>query len=438
MLTTAARAAEWCGGRRRGGDPVLSGVCIDSRRVRRGDLFVALPGARADGHDFISAAAAGGAAAAMVTKPARTVPEIIVGDCEKALGMLASRWRRMLPARVAAVTGSNGKTTVKGMLGAICAASGIESYCGAGNMNNLLGLPLGVLSMRPRHRLAVLEAGMDAPGELKELGGICLPRVAVITNAQRAHLGGFASVAAIARAKGELIETLPADGTAVLNADDKHLPLWKELAGGRRVLTFGGGANADYRGGADKDGVRLPVWGRPLKLRLPGAHNVRNALAAAAAAAALDLPPEAVAAGLESYAGAPGRLQFKRTPEGVLLIDDTYNANPDSLSAALLVLAECEGEKFAVLGDMLALGAASGAEHAAAGRAARAAGARLWATGECMKSADADEYFTDKAELARRLRGRLKKCKTAAVLVKGSRGMRMETVVKMLEEGGGA
>ncbi len=435
MLTTALRAAEWCGGSRSGGDPVLSGVCIDSRRVRCGDLFVALPGARADGHDFIAAAINGGAAAAMVTAPSRTATEITVRDCETALALLASRWRRMLGARVAAITGSNGKTTVKGMLASICRAAEPASHWGKGNMNNRLGLSLGVLAMRPHHRLAVLEAGMDAPGELMELGGICRPRVAIITNAQRAHLGGFASVAAIARAKGELIETLPADGAAVLNAADKHLPLWKTLAGRRRVITFGLEENADYRGRADGGGLWLPSCKKPVKLRQPGAHNIRNALAAAAAAAALELPPEAAAAGLESYEGAPGRLQFKRTAEGALLIDDTYNANPDSVAAALAVLAECEGEKFAVLGDMLALGAAAAEEHKNIAAAAVAVGAELFTTGEHMKAAAAGEHFSDKETLARRLRARLRRCKKAAVLVKGSRGMRMETVADALERG---
>lgn len=426
-------AADWCGGMRRGGDPVLSGACIDSRRVRRGDLFIALPGENADGHDFVAAAFQKGAAAAMVRAPVRAGAEIIVGDCQTALAELATAWRRRLPVQIAAITGSNGKTTVKGMLSAMCNASGFPSRGGDGNMNNLLGLPLNVLALRPHHRFAVLEAGMDAPGELLQLGAICRPQVALINNAQRAHLGGFSSVAAIARAKGELLETLPADGAAVLPADSEYLPLWKKLAGKRRILTFGFGENADYRGESTAEGLVLPDCQQPIKLRQPGAHNLRNGLAAAAAAAALGLPPDAVRAGLELYAGAPGRLQYKKTAGGALLIDDTYNANPDSMLAALAVLETCEGEKIAVLGDMLALGAAAAQEHKNITAAALAMGAELFTTGKNMQAAGAGEYFADKNELARRLQTHLAGRKNAAILVKGSRGMQMEIIVQALE-----
>ncbi len=414
---------------------MLSGICIDSRRARRGDLFVALPGERADGHDFVADAAGHGAVAAMVTAPARAASEIVVDHCETALAQIATQWRGQFGGRVVAVTGSNGKTTVKEMLASIFRATGKPAYRSSGNMNNRIGLSLSVLGLRPQHQFAVLEAGMDAPGELRELGGICRPQAAVINNAQRAHLGGFASVAEIARAKGELIETLPADGTAVLNADDPHLSLWQKLAGKRRALTFGFGKNADYRGEVSAGGLRLPGLDKPVKLRLPGAHNIANGLAAAAAASALKIPPAVIAAGLESCEGAPRRLQFKKTPAGVILIDDTYNANPDSLAAALAVLGGCAGEKFAVLGDMLALGDAAAAEHLTAAKAARAAGAHLLTVGEHMQAANPDGHFRDKESLARELQKRLARCKTAAVLVKGSRGMRMETLADMLEGG---
>lgn len=436
MLSTATRVAEWCGGRRCGGDPILSGVCIDSRRTRCGDLFVALPGARADGHEFVDAAVESGAAASLVSVPSRSArAQIVAGDCEIALSQLAAGWRRACSAaRVVAVSGSNGKTTVKEMLAAVCRAAVGEKevLCSPGNMNNRLGLSLAVSGMRPRHRFAVLETGMDAPGELRELGGICRPHIAVLTNAQRAHLGGFASVSAIARAKGELIETLPADGVAVLNADDPHISLWRELAGGRRIFTFGFGGDSEYRGAMREGNLILPGCSSPLRLQVAGVHNARNALAAAAAAEVLQLPPESIAAGLESFAGAPGRLQFKKTAGGALLIDDSYNANPDSLSAAFAVLAECGGEKFAVLGDMLALGDSAADAHKTAVAEAAALKINLLTTGENMKNAGAP-HFADKKSLAREIQNRLRRNPNAAVLVKGSRGMKMEAVVRALE-----
>lgn len=439
MLITATRMAEWCGGRRHGGDPMLAGVCIDSRCVQRGNLFVALPGARADGHEFIPAAVAQGAVAAMVSKPVKmTATQVMVSDCASALAQVAGRWRRRFNGQVVAVTGSNGKTTVKEMLGGICrsAVGNARMYRSSGNMNNRLGLSLSVLKLRSHHQLAVLEAGMDAAGELLELGGICQPQVAVVNNAQRAHLGGFASLKEIARAKGELIETLPADGIAVLNADDAHFPLWKKAAGKRRVIAFGFHDNAGYRGEYRAGQLQLPMGGTPIALQVAGKHNIGNALAAAAAAVALNLPAAAIRDGLTAFAGAPGRLQFKQVTKKLLLIDDSYNANPDSMAAALAVLAGCAGDKFAVLGDMLALGAAAEAEHQTVGRLAAAAGAELLAVGDEMKAAaggDRAQHFADKESLCKFLRKRLSAGTSAAVLVKGSRGMGMETVVQELE-----
>lgn len=437
MLITATCAAEWCGGRRRGGDPILSGIAIDSRRVAHGDLFVALPGVRADGHDFLAAAADNGAAAMMVSAPGQTaVSQIVVGDCEMALARLAAQWRRILAdIRVAAITGSNGKTTVKEMLAAICRAEfgAEEVYSTPGNRNNRLGLSLAVSALGAHHRVAVLEAGMDARDELRELGGICRPAVALVNNAQRAHLGAFASVAAIARAKGELIETLAANGIAVLNADDTNFPLWRELAGDRRIVAFGFSDRASYRGEMRGGDLVLPDCPIPVRLQVAGAHNRENALAAAAAAFALGIPEKTTAAALESFSGVPGRMQCKTLPGGVFLIDDSYNANPDSLAAAFAVLARCEGEKFAALGDMLALGDATAEAHAAVVQDAKARGIRLFTVGDAMRDAGAP-HFADNDSLARALREQLRDCPRAAVLVKGSRGMRMEEVAAALEK----
>lgn len=437
MLSTATRVAELCGGRRQGGDPMLSGVCIDSRRVRFGDLFIALSGENTNGHDFVSVAEQQGAAAAMVQLPVSAKTQIVVGDCEQALVKLASGWRNVFAGRAAAVTGSNGKTTVKEMLAAICRAAAGDQHVFSthGNMNNRLGLSLAVLELQPHHQYAVLETGMDAPGELLELGGICRPHVAIVNNAQRAHLGGFASVADIARAKGELIETLPPDGVAVLNAADQHISLWRKLAGKRKVLSFGFDQDADFRGEIRGDALHFPNHSTPVKLQVPGAHNLGNALAAAAAASVMSLPPESVVNGLSSFNGVAGRLQHQQLSDNILLIDDTYNANPDSLLAGLKVLSECQGEKFAALGDMLALGESSAAEHAAAVAAADAMNIRLFAVGEQMKAAAGARGFADKESLVQELMAQLKACQQGAVLVKGSRGMQMETVVRMLKEG---
>ena len=455
MLSTAAWVAESCAGRRLGQDPMLAGVCIDSRHARRGDLFVALPGGRTDGHCFVGAAAANGAAAAMVSSPpassAAVASHIVVDDCALALAKTASRWRRLMTPATAAVTGSNGKTTVKEMLFSIFRAAAGESACckSPGNRNNRLGVSLSVLSLRPHHRLAVFETGMDAAGELLELGEICNPQVAVVNNAQRAHLQGFNSVAEVAAAKGELIESLSADGIAVLNADDRHFSQWKKTAGRRNIVAFGFGDSADFRGVKNESGLLLPEDKKPVRLKVAGAHNAGNALAAAAAAHALQLPPSATRAGLESFVGAPGRLQFKTSAAGQLLIDDSYNANPDSMAAAVAALAECSGDKFAALGDMLALGASADKEHRRLLESAAAVG-QVFCVGEHMKTAAAAvggskvrsktksktsvRHFDDKDSLIRQLKEELRGRRRTAVLVKGSRGMQMELVAAALED----
>ena len=419
---------------------MLAGVCIDSRQARRGDLFIALPGAYADGHCFINDAAKHGAAAAMVTAPcdASIASQIIVDDCALALARLATHWRRQFVGKVAAITGSNGKTTIKEMLFSICrTAVGDAAHKSRGNLNNHLGVPLSMLELRPQHQLAVLETGMDAFGELRQLGAICRPHVAVINNAQRAHLGKFESISAIAAAKGELIETLSADGVAVLNADDPHFSLWQKMAGQRKVIAFGFGENANYRGRYENGQLFLPDNDKPISLPIAGKHNNGNALAAAAAATALQLSTEIIQQGLENFSPPPGRLQFKKINANVVLIDDTYNANPDSMAAALAVLNNCAGEKFAALGDMLALGETSADEHETLLAAAVKAGVNVFAVGAQMKGAvnqTGGAHFADKESLVQALKEQLQQCKEAAVLIKGSRGMQMEDVVQGLEK----
>jgi UDP-N-acetylmuramoyl-tripeptide--D-alanyl-D-alanine ligase len=274
---------------------------------------------------------------------------------------------------------------------------------------------------------------MDAPGELTELGQMVRPQVAIINNCQRAHIGNFSSLDDIAAAKGELITTLPVDGVAVLNAADPYLNMWQQLAGTRQVLTFGfPGEGADFCGDWDGKHLQLPN-GTQVMLRVPGMHNARNALAAAAAAQVLKLPETAVCTGLESFTGVAGRLRFIHRRQ-LLIIDDSYNANPDSALAAMAVLSDCDGEKIAVLGDMLALGKAADAAHRQIIDAAQQANATVFAVGEHMQAATGSG-FSSKAALLKALNARLDAAEgQIVVLVKGSRGMKMEDIVSTLEQ----
>ncbi len=443
-MMSAAQVARICGGEMRGeGGARIAGVRIDSRQIQAGELFVALRGKRAEGSDYAADAKMRGASAAMLPRanPELALPQIVAADCAAALAQLAGEWRARLcgfRGKLALVTGSNGKTTVKGMLANIARAdAGKKAVCESeGNFNNALGLPLSLLRLRARHRYAVLEAGMDSPGELTFLGNIAKADVALITNAQRAHLAGFESVAAIARAKGEILQTLPENGAAILNADDEHLPLWRKLAWGVRTVTFGFTEDADVCGRAMEGGVCIAGVGE-IFLRVFGAHNAHNALAAAAAARAMGIGEEEIKKGLESFAGTAGRLQFRRGAGGLTVIDDSYNANPDSTIAALQVLAKQPGEKIAALGDMLALGKESAEEHRKLG-AHIPKDIRLFAVGEMMQNTVAAAkdglHCESKKELTEAVQNAVRKCGggTVAVLVKGSRGMEMETVADAL------
>lgn len=415
---------------------VATGIDIDSRRLRTGDVFVALPGTKTDGHQFLPAAQYSGAAAALVRQAqSLALPQIVVADPVKALTALAAVWRACFAAvTVAAVTGSNGKTTVKEMLAAICrAAVGDAGVCySRGSFNNHLGVPLTLLSLDDAHRYLIAEAGMNHAGELTALAALIQPQVAVITNAQRAHLGKFKSVTEIAEAKGELLSGLPPNGVAVLNADDPHYPLWCDLAAGRRVLTFGFSDEADIRAMATEDGILLDDV--PVRLHVAGAHNRQNALAAAAAAAAMKLPAAAVRAGLESFRGVGGRLKFYALAGGGVLIDDSYNANPDSTAAALPVLVASAVKEHAtpllVMGDMLDLGGAAVSAHTALVAACQQEGIEIFGIGDQMGVAltgVGGRHFADKQSLINALRERLAE-KKHCLLVKGSRGMKMEEI----------
>lgn len=426
---------------------VVESVEIDTRRLQPHALFFALPGQHTDGHDHLPAAAEAGARAAVVRRQQpTTLPQIVVPDAAAALHRLAKSWRHMQQAvRIVAVTGSNGKTTVKEMLYSIMAAAAGKDkvLASGGNFNNHLGVPLTLLKLKPAHQLAVLEAGMDHAGELTQLSDLIAPHIVLINNAQRAHRGNFQSLRGIAEAKGELLSGLLPQGKAVLNADDPHYPLWCELANGREVIGFGRSAQARLRGEFTQEGIRLD--GSEIPLALPGAHNKMNALAAAAAARALDLPAAAVQQGLAACAGVAGRLALQKLAPGVMLIDDTYNANPDSAAAALAVLKDLSAQQQAaavwVMGDMLALGSGADAAHEELVESCRRAQVHLLGVGACMHRAQAKHHYGTPlpAEhaadaLAAALRPLLQAHDKVCILVKGSRGMHMEQMLGALKQ----
>lgn len=445
-----SQAAVATGGQVVGPDVRFDAVCSDSRALRPGDLFVALRGERFDGHVFVADCLKKGAVAAIVDRrwdAQGAMPLLQVEDTRLALGALASAWRRRFDIPIAAITGSNGKTTVKEMLAAILRANSAEEAVLAtqGNLNNDIGLPLTLFKLTPEHRYAVIEMGMNHPGEISYLTRLAQPTVALVNNALPAHLEGLGSVEAVAHAKGEIFEGLAAEGTAIINGDDAYAPLWRSLAAGRRVQTFGldhpADVSAEYLLADESSELTLHTSQGTiaLKLAIPGLHNVRNALAAASAALAMGAPLTAVAAGLEAYTGIKGRLQRKSGKHGATLIDDTYNANPASMRAAIDVLARCSGSRILVMGDMGELGREAARMHHEIGVYAREAGLDgLFALGEL--SAESVAGFGSKGrhyEQPEALAIALEPDLTAdtTVLVKGSRFMRMERVVGLLEKG---
>lgn len=433
-----------------GDDAAFSRVVTDTRQLQPGDLFVALKGDRFDGHDYVAKAMSLGAVGALVS---RIVDgggaQILVDDVLDGLQRYAHSWRLDFDIPVIGITGSSGKTTTKQMVASVVAARG-PVLATVGNLNNHIGVPLTLLCLRREHQTAVIEMGASGPGEIALLAKLAQPQIGIVTQAGDAHLEGFGSREGVAHAKGELFAALaanPGNSVAIINADDAYAPLWHRLAGKASVLSFGFSEAADIRA-EDLVGVPehapeataftlvTPQGGARIELALPGAHNVQNALSAAAVGIALNLGIERIARGLADVEPVAGRLNWKTTREGARLLDDSYNANPTSLRAALSLLAGLPGQRWLVLGEMRELGPDAASIHEDAGRAARSAGIdRLYTLG-AMAGHAADGYgeqaqrFEQIDDLVAALRDGLDEGVT--VLVKGSRGARMERVVTAL------
>ena len=434
------------GGQLIGSDGVFLRVTTDSRALQGGDLFIALKGERFDGHEFVSKAAALGAVAALVSHPlsGMVLPQIVVPDTRLALGKLAAHWRNRFTAPVLALTGSNGKTTVKEMLRSIVAqAHGDTQWVLAteGNLNNDIGLPLMLLRLRRHHRHALLEMGMNHLGEIDYLSRLAAPDVALIINAGSAHIGELGSREAIAQAKGEIFSGLKPDGIAVVNLDDPFAAYWREVVGARRVIGFGVKPGAEVTGSVLGNTLSITFRSETIAVRLhvAGEHNQRNALAAAAAAIALEIPLSAIRVGLENFTGVAGRLQHLQGDNGALVINDAYNANPDSVRAAIDVLAQLPGIRILVLGDMGELGESAVQMHADIGTYAQHAGIdALFALGELtqhsvVQMAANAWHFESAEDLVEELAKRM--APNVTVLVKGSRFMKMERVVESIAVG---
>jgi UDP-N-acetylmuramoyl-tripeptide--D-alanyl-D-alanine ligase len=430
-------------------DIALERVHSDTRSIRPGDLFVALRGERFDGHDFLAAARAAGASAAMAERGIAEagLPGLKVADSLAALGTLAAAWRRRFELPLIAVAGSNGKTTVTQMIGAILRAwHGDAALATAGNFNNHIGVPLTLLRLRGDdevfHRAAVIELGMNHPGEIAALAALAQPTIGLVNNAQREHQEFMASVEAVARENGAVIEALAGSGIAVFPADDAHTPLWQTLAGARRTIRFGAGGEVDGRAQWDGDHWTLelatPAGPIATTLHMAGAHNVRNAMAAAACAVAAGCPAARIAEGLAAFVAVKGRSQAHRLADGTTLVDDSYNANPDSVRAAIDVLAGLPAPRWLVLGDMGEVGAQGPAFHAEVGAYAKVRGIEtFWLAGEATRHAAAAFGAARHFESVDALLGALSQRPTArSILVKGSRFMRMERVVAALMGGG--
>jgi UDP-N-acetylmuramoyl-tripeptide--D-alanyl-D-alanine ligase len=430
-----------------GEDREFTSVSTDTRTSKPGALFVALTGPNFDGHDFVSAAADRHAAAALVAKQLPiAIPQVVVADPLAALSAYAREWRRQFAIPVIGVTGSNGKTTTKEIIGAILSRLG-PTLITRGNLNNHIGVPLMLLEMNATHRYAVIEMGANHLGEIAHLASIAEPTIGIVTNAGAAHLEGFGSLDGVASGKGEMFTALPTNGVAVINADDKYATLWRENRSADKVFTFGFEQPADFmahkvNASGDQGGFKIefdlvtPFGTKPATLGLGGLHNLRNALGATAVAAAAGATLDDLIAGLGQVRAVAGRLELKPALNGAFLVDDSYNANPSSLKAGLDAFKSFGGTRWLILGDMMELGDSADELHAEVGRYAKQAGiSRLFAIGKHSHFAveafgKGARWFADMDALVTEARSAL--APGIAVLIKGSRSNRLERVTNAL------
>jgi UDP-N-acetylmuramoyl-tripeptide--D-alanyl-D-alanine ligase len=451
MNRTLRDAAMAVGGQLVGEDHPYGAVATDSRTLAPGALFVALRGPNFDGREFVAAAATRGAIGAIVERAVpHALPQVVVRDSLRALQQLGQAWRADFTLPIVAVGGSNGKTTVKEMIAAILSRMG-PCMATHGNLNNHIGVPLTLMRLEASHRSAVVEMGANRIGDVAELVRLARPTVGLITNAGAEHLEGFGTLDGVAQGEGEMVSCLDAAATAIINADDAYAGYWLKQAAPRRIVTFGVHANADFAAKNSSQSIErgefatrftliCPLGERAVMLKAGGAHNIGNALAAAAAASAAGASLEDITTGLADFRAVSGRLQLKAGTRGAWIIDDSYNANPSSVRAAMEVLRSLSGPTWLVLGDMAELGEVSHDSHAHIGSYARDCGIkRLFAMGPLSSRAvetfgPGGEWFADAESLTRRLQAELTPGVT--VLIKGSRINRLERVVQALTGGG--
>jgi UDP-N-acetylmuramoyl-tripeptide--D-alanyl-D-alanine ligase len=447
MRLSASKIAQAVNGQLIGLDIEVDGVSIDTRTLKPGNLYLAITGQQFDGHDFVAQAEQAGAVVLLVSKPANsTLPQILVEDSHLALAELAGYWRNTLSVKIAGVTGSNGKTTVKEMIAAIFATQG-QTFHTKGNLNNDIGVPLTLLQLTDEHRYAVIEMGANHIGEIAYTSRYAQADVSVITNVGAAHLEGFGSIEGVAKTKGEIIESLSASGVAVLNRDDAFYDFWRQMAGSRKTVSFGFNSAADVKAteirsvlenGRFLTRFQCHAEGniQAFELALAGEHNVKNTLAATAVALQFGISLAEIGQGLQTLKPVTGRMQPLQGRQGNIIIDDTYNANPSSLQAALDSLDSCNDAAWLVLGAFGELGPESPALHRQMGEMIKRKGIkRLFATGaDARQTATAfgegGEYFDSQEQLILALKQALTGHET--ILVKGSRAQKMENVVAAL------
>ncbi|NIF33181.1 UDP-N-acetylmuramoyl-tripeptide--D-alanyl-D-alanine ligase [Enterobacter sp. Cy-643] len=434
-------------GQLHGANADIIDVTTDTRKLTAGCLFVALKGERFDAHDFVADAVKGGAGALLVNRKLDIdVPQLVVADTRLAFGELGAWVRQQVPTRVVALTGSSGKTSVKEMAASILRQCGNTLYT-AGNLNNDIGVPMTLLRLTPEYDYAVIELGANHQGEIAWTVGLTQPEAALVNNLAAAHLEGFGSLAGVAKAKGEIFTGLAANGTAILNADNNDWLNWQAIIGDRKTWRFSPNAagsdftatNIHITSHGTEFTLHTPQGDVDVILPLPGRHNIANSLAATALAMAVGATLEAVKAGLAELKAVPGRLFPIQLAENQLLLDDSYNANVGSMTAAAQVLSEMPGYRVMVVGDMGELGEEAEACHRQVGEAAKAAGIdRVLSVGVLSKTlsdaSDVGEHFTDKQAVVARLKALIAEHSILTILVKGSRSAAMEEVVRALQE----